>query len=500
MGSNILYSIGLSKLFLKFLHKIRSLIKKAHETYPNAYFNLTLESNILTVNRLYGNKVIEKICYDVMLDSSEDFVGFLKKHSHYPLDILLKNEESKYYVVSTKTVKWWNKSSFFKEIQEGEFGSSPLIQIQSFPSQEDPNRYLLIGVNPSKFLQNLIQSLQQLPNPILGIRLWAVVFAKWVFENFTESKLQKNPMSWVIILYQSENVWYLISCHDQAVVLTRHGYIDNTRSLEINLEQEVLSTLNYLGREGYSRESPVVVLQIGQGEELSFEQAPYINFFKIKKDFNQINELSIGPSFWKSIKGKLNRDHKPHLVSFNPKGLYSHRLAWKVAKWLMDLVVPFVVFILGISSIFFIFNLRLQQNYIRLLERNISFNELLINKNNHEIGELFSVYQTIKSATPIPGLIQLSKILSPFGVITEMSWEVDKPGSFVQVARINGSLTINKNLLSKGDSFEENLVKYQKQIKEELSKIDPKRSIRWGSLSNKSELVFNIQYNPLVKN
>ena len=109
-------------------------------------------------------------------------------------------------------------------------------------------------------------------------------------------------MSWVIILYQSENVWYLISCHDQAVVLTRHGYIDNTRSLEINLEQEVLSTLNYLGREGYSRESPVVVLQIGQGEELSFEQAPYINFFKIKKDFNQINELSIGPSFWKSIK------------------------------------------------------------------------------------------------------------------------------------------------------------------------------------------------------
>ena len=112
MGSNILYSIGLSKLFLKFLHKIRSLIKKAHETYPNAYFNLTLESNILTVNRLYGNKVIEKICYDVMLDSSEDFCWFLKKHSHYPLDILLKNEESKYYVVSTKTVKWWNKSSF----------------------------------------------------------------------------------------------------------------------------------------------------------------------------------------------------------------------------------------------------------------------------------------------------------------------------------------------------------------------------------------------------
>ena len=154
---------------------------------------------------------------------------------------------------------------------------------------------------------------------------------------------------------------------------------------------------------------------------------------------------------------------------------------------------------MGISSIFFIFNLRLQQNYIRLLERNISFNELLINKNNHEIGELFSVYQTIKVLLLL-GLIQLSKILSPFGVITEMSWEVDKPGSFVQVARINGSLTINKICLVKGILFEENLVKYQKQIKEELSKIDPKRSIRWGSLSNKSELVFNIQYNPLVKN
>ena len=258
-------------MWLKLFKNEEELSKRFLNVHPTNYFRLIVQDTFICISRFQNRQPVYRTELVINDGQFQALDILLNSFPSYPVYIVLKGQESHFRVVSFMASRWWHRRSLLKQAEEGEFSETDWVHAQPISSVQDTQRYLLVGVSPGMFLQELVNNLQYLSNPLIGIQLWLIVFADQVFKILKRQNNQING-EWVMIVRQQKpGNWQLIVCHQQVVIFHREGKL-STREAVVDLTGEVTSTMRYLSRHGYQQGDPITLIQIGFEGVLKLEK------------------------------------------------------------------------------------------------------------------------------------------------------------------------------------------------------------------------------------
>ena len=360
---------------------------------------------------------------------------------------------------------------------------------------KDSSSYLLMGLQPPEHLRILVNHLRSFPNPLSGVQLWTVVLAQKIFKLIVPILGGHSPSKWSIILYKFKaDVWQMIVCQSNAIVLCRQGPIEPNFSLSI-LKQEITTTLRYLNRNDYQEGEPVTVIQMNFKKEHYVESTALLKAIHLEQNFNETNRvLGCFPAwyqFWK----RLKTTEKLAQPRFYLPELLFNSLAFDVPQRIIEIALPLTLLLFIVSAGIFVKNNYIQKHYNVLLERKIQ--TILPQGMEGKLKEIdfFQTYHSIQTVDPLPLLQIIGKIFPPYSVATELAWIANEASNGINVSKTVINIVVDQNLLNKGGPFKksENFYSYQEKVRKELSNFNPLIKLNWGNLNNQQNVSLNIQ-------
>ncbi len=475
--------------------------ERIKENHPKSYLTFVVKGQNLHAFCFSNDKITEQTTLSLSDDDRPHIVKYLQRYPHYPLRVILQGGEADFRLVSLKNVRWWDRASLLKQIKLGEFTSSDWIQKLRIPSPEDPYRYLLVGVRPSHSLKNLLSFLAKQSHPIANIQIWPIIAAeqtlKIVKERFPHSIIAKWSF---IVLCQDNQQWQLIVCQDEAVVLSRQGFLSPLVSIGNDLSKEILATLRYLHRNGYQEGEPVTIIQSGFPEFINLDSTIPTEILQLPEI---IHPQNLGLSYFSlfSALRLLNFNFLPSLsgqdTSFELPAIRSHRLAFLIPQLIIHLCIPLIILLFLFGGFFLVKGIKENQTH-NFLSGEIASHTLSAETQKKLIlAKLFQFYKNQSKPNLFPKLKSLATLISPQAIATELKWQdINTPtlNYNLKMTLILDTRTTEQNI-KKSKKKISNIETYKQKVEKGMIKICPSAHIEWAPSSQKNSVSLNISYN-----
>ncbi len=469
------------------------------ERYPASYLTFVVRGQTLSIIRYTNHEMVEQTILSLADEAKESISNYLLKFPDYPIRLILQGGEVDFRLISLKNVKWWDRSSLLKQVKLGEFTSSDWTQKIRTPCEEDPYRYLLMGVRPSGPLRNLITFLSQKSNPIAGLHMWPMLVCEKILKLAKEKHPDKDIAKWTLILLCQENQqWQLMVCQDEAIILSRQSLINSSATSDNELGKEITSTLRYLHRNGYQEGEPVTIIQSGCAEKLNLTSVIHADVLYLPENI-QPGNLTMEPfTLWSWIKS-WDLNFLPFTFgqnsSFELPEFKLQRLAFSLPQLVVQICVPlfFLFMLMGIVFSLKSFN---QNRHFGLIENQLTQHAIPVNGDKKLVSaRLFQFYKEKNVKSPLPMLKTLTLPITPEAVATELKWQgIDTPtltyNLKITLSTDAKTLEARHKKNKKQTAFES----YQQKIEKAVNKACPSAHIEWPPSNQKGILNINISY------
>jgi hypothetical protein len=475
------------------------LWNRIKERYPASYLTFIIRGQTLSIVRYANHKVVEQVTLDLGDEDKESISNYLLKFPDYPIRLILQGGEADFRLISLKNVKWWDRSSLLKQVKLGEFTSSDWIQKIRIPCEEDPYRYLLMGVRPTGPLRNLISFLSQKGNPIAGFQMWPVLACDEILKLAKEKYPDKDIAKWTLILLCQENQqWQLMVCQSEAVILCRQSLISSSSTNDSEFAKEISATLRYLHRNGYQEGEPVTIIQSGFAEKLNLTSVVHADVLHLPETL-QSKDLEMEPfTLWTWLKS-WDLNFLPFAFgknsSFELPELKLQRLAFSLPQLAVQICVPlFILFMLT----GFIFSLKAfnQSRHFGILENQLTQNAIPGTDDKKLLSaRLFQFYKEKSTPSAIPVLRTLTAPITPEAVATELQWqEINAPSLTYNLKMALSTDVKALEARHKKNKKQTPLESYQQKVEKIITKIYPSAHIEWSPSNQKNVLSISISY------
>lgn len=482
-----------TKHFLSFWERIK-------ESRPKSYITFVVKGQNLHAFCFTDDKFVEQTTLSLLDEDRPHLAKYLQKYSYHPLRIILQGGEADFRLVSLKNVRWWDRTSLLKQVKLGEFTSADWTQKLRVPSPDDPYRYLLMGVRPSQSLKNLLSFLTKQSNPIANIQMWPIIAAEETLKLAKQTFPHSTIAKWsFIVLCQDNQQWQLIVCQDEAVVLSRQGFLNPLVSIDNDLSKEILATLRYLHRNGYQEGEPVTIIQCGFSEFINLDATIPTEILPLPEVVHLQNLGLSYFSFFSALK-LLNLSFLPPLTSqdssFELPEIRSHRLSFLLPQLTIHICIPLLILLFLFGSFFLLKGIN-QERLYNSLSQEINHYALEPAAQKKLISaKLFQFYKNQSRPNLIPKLQTLTTSITPEAIATELKWqEVNTP-----TLRYNLKITLAMDLTStegrgkKGRKKATSIESYQQKVEKAMNKACNSPHIEWAPSSSKTLLNLNVSY------
>ena len=470
------------------------------ENHPKSYLTFVVKGQNLHAFCFSNDKFVEQTTLSLLDEDRAHLIKYLQRYPYYPLRVILQGGEADFRLVSLKNVRFWDRASLLKQVKLGEFTSSDWTQKLRIPSPEDPYRYLLMGVRPSHSLRNLLSFLAKQSNPIANIQMWPIIAAEQTLKIAKEAFPHSTIAKWsFIVLCQDNQQWQLIVCQDEAVVLSRQGFLNPLVSIDNDLSKEILATLRYLHRNGYQEGEPVTIIQCGFSEFINLESTIPTEILQLPEVIHPQNLSLSYFSLFSALK-LLNLSFLPPLTSqdssFELPSIRSHRLAFLLPQLAIHTCIPFVILLFLFGSFFLAKGVRQSQIH-NSLSGEIAHHALeagAMKKLNS--AKLFQFYKNQSRPNLIPKLNTLTSFITPEAIATELKWqEINTPTlSYNLKMTLALDTRASDTRAKKNGKKPLNLETYRQKVEKGMNKICQSAHIEWPPSSQKASLNLNVSY------
>ena len=474
--------------------------ERIKENHPKSYLTFVVKGQNLHAFCFSDDKFIEQTTLSLSDEDRPHLVKYLQRYPHYPLRVILQAGEADFRLVSLKNVRFWDRTSLLKQVKLGEFTSSDWTQKLRIPSPEDPYRYLLMGVRPSHSLRNLLNFLAKQSNPIASIQMWPIIAAEQTLKIAKDTFPHSTIAKWsFIVLCQDNQQWQLIVCQDEAVVLSRQGFLNPLVSIDNDLSKEILATLRYLHRNGYQDGEPVTIIQCGFSEFINLESTIPTEILQLPEIIHPQNLNLSYFSLFSALK-LLNFSFLPPLASqdssFELPAIRSQRLAFLVPQLAIHICIPFIILLFLFGSFFLVKGIK-QSHIHSSLSGEIANHTFSANTQKKlTSAKLFQFYKNQSRPNLIPKLQSLTTLITPESIATELRWqEINTPtlSYNLKMTLALDTKIIESNTRKSGKKIP-NTETYQQKVEKGINKICPSAHIEWPPSSQKTSLNLNISY------
>ncbi len=480
---------------------LQVLWRRLYEVYPENYFSLVLWETSLKVLQFSGQRVVQETKINLAQQNFELLAKLLDQFPDYPVQVIFQSDELQFRLLSLKTAKWWDRPVLLRQAREGEFSHADWKQIQAAPCEVDLNRYLLMGLHPSKTLEILIENLKLVSNPFVGLYLWPVILAESLFKKLEQSQPKVPLCKWVFILHrQNADHWQLIVCQDRGILLTRSGTMPKKNS-KIDFAQEIWATLRYLGRKDYQEGQPVSMILNGFDQELGLDQISELQIIKLEPKFDEKHRTLEGLSIGRWFLSFLQK--KPHtLIGFQRSELYFHHLAFILPQNILRFSLPLTIGMTLAGFFLWVSNVSLQKEYVFLLQEQMKYVVPEDANQKLETGQLFKIYQDLQPCNPVPILRNFVGSMSPYAVATEIKWTLLSEENLSAVYRFDMNLVLDSGYFSKTSFAKrkiQSLEAYKARIEKTFLKVATPKHLKWQSGREALSLRLLVDYQPKTK-
>ncbi|MBY0462677.1 MAG: hypothetical protein K2Q34_05815 [Alphaproteobacteria bacterium] len=470
------------------------------ETHPKSYLTFVVKGQNLHAFCFSDDKFVEQTTLSILDEDRPHLVKYLQRYPHHPLRVILQGGEADFRLVSLKNVRFWDRASLLKQVKLGEFTSSDWTQKLRIPSPEDPYRYLLMGIRPSHALRNLLSFLAKQSNPIANIQMWPIIAAEQTLKIAKETFPHSTIAKWsFIVLCQDNQQWQLIVCQDEAVVLSRQGFLNPLVSIDNDLSKEILATLRYLHRNGYQEGEPVTIIQCGFSEFINLESTIPTEILQLPEIIHPQNLSLSYFSLFSALK-LLNFSFLPPLTSqdssFELPPIRSHRLAFLLPQLAIHTCIPLLILLFLFGSFFLVKGIRQSQTY-NFLSEEIAHHTLEVGKEKKlNSAKLFQFYKNQSRPNLIPKLQSLTANITPEAIATELKWQEINTPTLTYNLKMTLALDIRTSdtPAKKNGKKAPNPEAYQQKVERSITKICPSAHIEWPPSPQKTSLNLNVSY------
>lgn len=357
-----------------------------------------------------------------------------------------------------------------------------------------------MGVRPSHSLKNLLSFLAEQNNPVANIQIWPIIAAEQTFKIAKEAFPHSTIAKWsFIILCQDNQQWQFIVCQDEAVVLSRQGFLNPLVSIDSELNKEILATLRYLHRNGYQEGEPVTIIQSGFPEFINLDSTIPTEILQLPEI---IHPQNLGLSYFSlfSALKLLNFNFLPPLngqdASFELPAIRSHRLAFLIPELIIRLCIPLIILLFLFGGFFLVKGIRQNQTHNFLSEEIANHTLSAETQKNLTLAKLFQFYKNQNKPNLFPKLQSLAALISPQAIATELKWQdINTPALNynLKMTLVLDTRTTEKNI-KKGKKKIPNIEAYKQKMEKGMTKICPSAHIEWSSSSQKNSVNLNISY------
>ena len=470
------------------------------ESHPKSYLTFLVKGQSLHAFCFSNGKFVEQTTLNLSDEDRHHLTKYIQKYPNYPVRVILQGGEADFRLVSLKNVRWWDRSSLLKQVKLGEFTSSDWTQKLRVPSPDDPYRYLLTGVRPSHSLKNFLSFLAKQNNPIAGIQMWPVIAAEQTLKAAKEMFQHSTIAKWsFIVLCQDNQQWQLIVCQDEAVVLSRQGFLNPLASIDSDLSKEILATLRYLHRNGYQDGEPVTIIQCGFSEFINLESTIPTEILQLPEVIHPQNLSLSYFSVFSALK-LLNFSLIPPLssqeASFEIPSIRSHRLAFLIPQLAIHICVPLTILFSLFGGFFLVKGMKQSRVNDFLLQETADHKLDTSAQKKLMSAKLFQFYKNQSKPNLIPKLQAVTAFIGPEAVAAELKWQEMNAQKLSYNLKI--SLALDPKALEsrakRGSKKALNLETYQQKVEKGISKVCPSSHTEWVPSSQKTTLNLNISY------
>jgi hypothetical protein len=494
------------KAIAAFTHIPRFLEQLLPHKSPE-FIKLHILPSSIILFHIKNKHILERFETTIAQMKNAQFASFLAPLAKLPLQILIDDEDVNYRLISLRQTKWWNRYGLFNQIQIAEFDKTDWIYTEHVPSPTDLYRHVFIGFKPSPLVLETFMYLNNLQNPIAKIQLSSVQQAAAAINRITEHEPTQSFCPWTLFIRRISDTHWLLSAQQYgAIVLSRRGTFSANNSEELTIENEIVTTLRYLQRNGYEEGEKLTLITAGFSDEFnkhSFESVNIADVISVPvRDLDTRIQLKshfeefTSHGFWilNQLRTILNKSHPIYHKGFHPKALLSQRLAYWTPFVCRQFILPLCVGCMLILVTYASKNQILHDEIKTTLFKKNAMFATTGDAKRREIAANFNIFKDLTGENPITFLKVLSVSLAKEAYITHFSWDTKnnkhKSTFFEATVHMLDRTNITKRKIKSSKS----IGTYQQKVQKKLQKAYPNTTVIWLPTPEKTTYTLGVSW------
>ena len=433
-----------------------------------SYLTIIIKPSGVSYILIHKGKITEKN------DFNENEVKLLPQHinhlSKVPVHIVFSSWDLKIKTLNLHNINAINSLYLRRSFLKGEFDNKDFIKSQR--STADKNQHHFVGIPYNYILDQALITLLNIKNPVIKISCEEELYIDYLHNN--SEHLKQN---WSLSFFEEKKKWKIIVANKNDIILQRNGVLPKgINNISRYYVQEILDTVRFLPKFGFRKNNEICLFyDIKSFRKDDFEKrgiilSPYTNIEHEQLYYPKTTSLR------KHIKNWLKLDFSNANININY--FFWHRILYSFPKYMLQLLVPLILFVL-LGCFIYGSKFLYYQSHNKQIRQKIENITKIQNAENESFNEEhFQFFKKNYQQNPIINIRAISESVQSMLSAHRVDWERNK-----------NILTIKLLIDKKNLKGKKNLRYVQKKIEHFIEKKIPSSQTKWLDQKNNNLLI-----------